>query len=211
MEDHGGTVYYEYELKQHPVFGWSSPQTVTDAEPTKWTGIPVTWETWRDYEWNVVAVELQYTTISDLAPLAGVPHLKSLRCISSSALKDISALSQLPELEHLQLSATRITNVEPLAGLRELTVVYLDSTDVADLRPLSELTRLRELNLDSTDVADLTPLSNLSSLELLDLDYTEIQDLTPLARLPRLSVLSLRAVKVDDASVVRVAVPRLGR
>ena len=91
-------------------------------------------------------------------------------------------LAKLPNLESLNLAATKITNTGLLAALSlpKLTKLNLNGCLISlpMVETLSKLERLEILSLESTKVGDneLPPLVNLSQLKELDLSYCPITD-----------------------------------
>jgi internalin A len=100
----------------------------------------------------------------------------------SNILLDLSPLSNLIKLTHLDLAANNIIDISPLSNLINLTHLDisenfgLKSNDIFDLSPLSNLFNLIKLNLSDnfelkSNIINLTPLTKLNNLEILDLSY----------------------------------------
>lgn len=83
-------------------------------------------------------LDLSYTSVSDLAPLASLTALQSLK-LRNTQVTDLIPLAGLSGLQTLDLDSTQVTDLVPLAGLSALQTLYLDSTRVTDLRPLLSL------------------------------------------------------------------------
>ncbi|MEM7129748.1 MAG: leucine-rich repeat domain-containing protein [Chloroflexota bacterium] len=125
---------------------------------------------------------------------AMIRHLRSLNLGGANLLflfnmpiRDLSALAQLSNLQHL----------------------YLSYTQVQDVSHLAQLSNLQHLYLRSTQVQDVSHLAQLSNLQHLDLSYTHIQDVSHLAQLSNLQHLYLRSTQVQDVSTLREALPDL--
>jgi hypothetical protein len=105
-----------------------------------------------DYFQSVVHVELQETSAGD---------------------SDVAMLANLPRLEILDLSCTKVTNqgLVHLKGLRKLKVLTLKGVpvDAAGFACLTDVTELRSLAVECREFTDagLTNLKNLSKLERL--------------------------------------------
>jgi len=104
-------------------------------------------------------------------------------------IQDISPLSVLTELVHLDISNTYVTDISPMAGLTSLVHLDISNTDVEDISPLAGLTSLVHLNMKGTDVEDISPLAGLTSLVHLDISNTDVDDISPLAGLTSLTYL----------------------
>ena len=148
-------------------------------------------------EWAVNLRQLCVTqsTVSDLAPLAGMASLRDLVLYGDFA--DLSPLASLASLSTLYLSGQgggrldrRATwDLAPLAGLRSLTYLSLSNNGISGLSPLAGLTSLTSLHLTRNAISDLAPLARLASLTSLRLSRNAISNLAPLARLPSLTTL----------------------
>jgi NACHT domain len=81
-----------------------------------------------------------------------------------SAIRDLTPLANLTDLQELDLSGTQVVDAAPLANLTNLETLDLSGTQVADAAPLAKLTNLQWLYLSGTQVADAAPLANLTNL-----------------------------------------------
>ena len=109
-------------------------------------------------------------------------------------------LSQLHDLQRLNLRFTSFSDVSLLSGMTALQSLDCGYTQVADLSPLSGLTALRSLDCRDTQVADLSPLSGLTTLQSLDCGGTQVADLLPLSGLTALQSLVCGGTQVADLS-----------
>ena len=135
--------------------------------------------------------------LRDLSPLAALTQLEELSLVGTR-VSDLSPLAGLGALRRLDLAETPLADLQPLAGLRSLNVLNLLGTAVADLSPLAGLAALRSLVVSRTAVADLSPLAGLRSLKWLFLTRTAVVDLAPLAGLPQLHSLKIAKTAVAD-------------
>lgn len=87
---------------------------------------------------------------------------------------DVTPISELTSLEHLDLQNLPVYDIRFLSNLRELRGLNLTCTRISDLFPLSELQSLSHLYLGRTGVSDLTPLKNLRNLRSVDLHGTKV-------------------------------------
>ena len=118
--------------------------------------------------------------IRSLAGLEHVTAMQRLPDLRNNQITDVTPLSHLINLEHLDLLLNQIADVTPLASLTNLKVLWLDGNLIADITPLSRLTRMEWLNLQDNLIVDITPLSRLSRLSLLELEDNLIEDVAPL-------------------------------
>jgi Leucine-rich repeat (LRR) protein len=140
------------------------------------------------------------TSISDIRALSGFCGLERVSFSKNTAIRDISALREKPELLEVNLCRNRISDISSLAGATKMKVLYLESNPIRNISALSEMRELYYLGLYETFVSDLKPLSGLSDLQTLDLDETPVFNLAPLRECTGLETLYLRKTKVTDLS-----------
>ena len=133
----------------------------------------------RPNEDNVIEEAPRITSIAALSELANLQWLE----LTFQDVEDISAVAGMPHLTFLDLQYNPVGDLAPLAGLTELDTLYAGYTHVYDLTPLAGLTQLRALSLNNSRVRDVEPLRGLTNLEYLNLigdsidDYAPIEDL----------------------------------
>ena len=140
--------------------------------------------------------------ITDLSPLSSLTNIHTLVLSKNWGIADVTPLSGLRNLEHLDLHHTGILDLGPLAKLHELDTLILRENDISDLSPLSSLTKLRVLNLMHNLVRDVTPLASMTGLEKLGLQFNPLSDLTGLSALHQLKDLNLQYNPLDDLSEI---------
>ncbi|MEM9062857.1 MAG: hypothetical protein AAGD13_20535 [Pseudomonadota bacterium] len=119
------------------------------------------------------------------------------------ALRDISAISEMP-LETLSIyNAPLLTDLSPLSGLKVTSLYLVALENVEDLNPLAALP-LRYLTLSGMPkVTDLTPLTGMQLQYLTLNDSKGISDLSPLTGMP-LETLELDGLdRVHDLSPLK--------
>jgi serine/threonine protein kinase/Leucine-rich repeat (LRR) protein/predicted negative regulator of RcsB-dependent stress response len=144
---------------------------------------------------GLLALDLQGTQITDLAPLESVP-LGEINATGCEKLTDLAPAGALP-LVVLKLGKSGVTDLAPLAAMRSLKTLDLAETKVRDLAPLNGLA-LESLNLYHAAITDLAALKGVP-LHTLNIDAIKVTTLAPLAGMP-LKHLSARGVKLADFS-----------
>ena len=139
---------------------------------------------------NSTELNIQWEEITDIRPIAGLTHLKTLY-LECNPITDFTPLSRLTNLESLDLECTRIKNLSPLAGLINLEDLDLSDNQIADVSPLAGLINLKGLDLSVNQIADVSPLAGLINLEVLHLHHNQITDIRSLATLINLHTLYL--------------------
>ena len=98
----------------------------------------------------------------------------------ANSVSDISALSGLTKLTHLDLADNGVSDISALSGLTKLTHLDLPDNNVSDISALSGLTNLTWLDLQRNNVSDISALSGLTNLTFLDLWINNVSDISPL-------------------------------
>ena len=95
-------------------------------------------------------------------------------------VSDISALSNLTNLEFLDISYTNVENLISIDKLINLRYLNISGTKVSDLYPLKKLFKLKTLHLRATVINDLSDLSHLQYLNEIIIWHTPVTSLLPL-------------------------------
>ena len=135
--------------------------------------------------------------VSDLAPLRGM-RLATL-VLTGTVIKDLSSLSGMTSLTHLELSRTKVVELSPLTGL-PLVLLALDGTPVTELGPLKGMP-LERLNLSDTRVTSFSALKGMP-LKWLAAHKVPVLDFTPLTGTP-LKLLEVDETRVRDLGFLR--------
>ncbi|MEO0343947.1 MAG: leucine-rich repeat domain-containing protein [Pseudomonadota bacterium] len=138
-------------------------------------------------------------------PQSIVDAKPTLLSIKFCRIDDLSALSQMTELEDLRIEGLVNSDVSlaPLIGLKNLRSLDLDAQFrqkgySVDLGTVFKLTQLEELRLWGVDIDDVTPLANLTQLKYLDLADTKISSFPIIQQLPNLEFLDLGFTAISD-------------
>ena len=158
-----------------------------------------------------------YTEIDNLSPVASLPCLKSLRIcrtnvidlsplaksyllekldMSCTSVSDISALTTLTNLKQVDASCTMIDSSLPFRSLKKLQKLNLFRTELADVSHLSSLTNLTYLNIGRTGVNNISLLQNLTKLIYLNVGYTQIVEFKVLQNFKQLRMLNLQSTTI---------------
>jgi len=103
--------------------------------------------------------------------------VKSL-LLSGKGLTDseVSAISQLKQLESLSLSGNSITGLSFLSDMTTINFLQLSDNKIVDLSPIASLSKLKTLYIDNNPIEDLTPLYGLKALRTLSMKGIGITD-----------------------------------
>jgi Leucine-rich repeat (LRR) protein len=108
---------------------------------------------------------------------------RSLSCLRrSTVLKfryldtSLQGLEEMPSLEQLDISHSRVDDVRSLAGCRALRVLSLAGSSVTDIIGLERIATLEVLDLASSQVTSVTSLRHCTALRELILGGTRVTD-----------------------------------
>ncbi|MBI4327698.1 MAG: hypothetical protein HY674_20900 [Chloroflexi bacterium] len=149
---------------------------------------------------NPVKLTLRGVTTSQGA-ITNLVNLQYLD-LSGSPLGNAALLSGLTNLTELLLGNCSITNFSALASPVHLQFLLLSSNPLEDFAPLGGLTSLTSLLLADTGLTNLNVLSGLTKLGTLDLSSNPLGDLAPIAGLTNLTLLVLNEAGLTNVSVV---------
>ena len=163
------------------------------------------------------AVNLKQLTISgnpddskgalrDISPLKGLKNLELLR-LSHNDIIDISPIEGLTNLKHLFLSHNQIKNIDAVKNLTNLESLdfarNIGEERISDISAIANLTKLKLLGLSDANIPDISVLKNLVNLEIFMANDSKIEDISVLKNAKNLKILYLDKNKITDVSVVK--------
>ena len=136
--------------------------------------------------------------ISDLSPLRNLGQLHTIEMYESD-LRSLESIRSKSSLQRFVLIPTRISDISPVTSLANLkhlnlSATSLDAAPILDFAPLSQLSGLEELHLQSQHELRNTGLGFLSgmiSLRLLNISENSLQSADGIQGLPALESLDL--------------------
>lgn len=137
------------------------------------------------------------SALSDLSPVSNFKNLQILHCHNNSSLTDISPVAALENLTELNCDNTAISDVSALKDLKSLKTLKVSNTRISNLSDLNALTSLERLELKGNkQISDISALYSLNSLRLLFIDNTSVSDLSPLQQLSNITTIYCDGAKV---------------
>jgi len=124
-------------------------------------------------------IQLTYSSVSDLTPLAGLVSLRSVY-FYNAPISDLTPLKNLTNLTSVSVRSGRVSDLAPLQGLTNLTYLDLDGNQITSLAPVQSLTKLTWLVLANNKITDLSPLAGLTKLTGLFLNNNQITSIAPI-------------------------------
>ncbi|MBG9934843.1 NEAT domain-containing protein [Bacillus tropicus] len=138
-------------------------------------------------------------TKEDLLQIKKLEILKE----KGNEIKDITGLEYMTNLEKLTLEGVGLKNIEFISNLKQLNNVNVSHNQIEDITPLSSLGNLQWLNLTGNRIKDVSVLGSMLDLLSLKLAENEIRDVRPLIQLGQWGTIDVRRQKVilDDAEI----------
>ncbi len=176
-----------------------------------WEGLNPEWR-------NFFNERILYKTVQDLYKTPTIEELKkikSLRGLDLSnnddcntgpfytlALKDLSGVEQLYDLEQLNCDYTRFDDLLPLSQLPKLQSLSIRNSKYNSLSGLERLKKLRWLDIKSEqwNNSDFLLLNPLQQLEELHIEVESISDFNALRSMFRLNKLIVKCPKIKSLS-----------
>lgn len=138
--------------------------------------------------------------INSLEGIQYCKNLNTLKITSNGEINDLNPLSELINLNYLEIQSNKITDITPLGNLKNLQQLYLQWNQITDITPISNLNNLKRLELEHNKITDIPNLENMKSLTMLNLNNNTLNDLTPITTAPYLEDLSLGSIGISDLS-----------
>lgn len=123
--------------------------------------------------------------------------------LQGTQITDLSPIRGLGNLQELTLNGSRVSDLEPIRGLKWLQSLSLRRTPIDDLELIRDLTGIVRLDISDTNISDLSPLQDFEWLQELFASHTRVEDLSALATAVNLQRLSLSQTKVTTIEPLR--------
>ncbi len=148
--------------------------------------------------------------LADLAPLAGLTELQKLDVSGSSSIEQLDALSTMTGLAELVVGGFLLRDLTPISQLPDLRSLEVYDSGVSDIGPLANLQSLevfRMQNLDDIDepylfLKDVSPLSRLPRLTTLAFNYNIGMDISVIGEMRQLRRLDLADNQLEDVQTL---------
>ncbi|CAL5990413.1 Conserved_hypothetical protein [Hexamita inflata] len=151
---------------------------------------------------------IKFTAVScKLKQVEGIQKMKQLLQLklNLNALNDscLPFISQLENLEHLNLSQNRLQNVNELTSLRKLRVLDINQNRILDTRFLQDLAKMENLDISHNLIESINPLEGLIEIKQLDISQNKICSIAKLEKLKKLEYLNISFNKIIQVEVCK--------
>ena len=156
---------------------------------------------------NAKRINLESCDISDVTPLSQLTQLEDLD-ISYNKIVDISCLENL-NLESLEIGDNLISDISVIENMDKLFWLHACNNQITFIPNTEKLVNLKYLFLANNPITDISPLYNLNLVES-DLSCIAITDLSPLYHmdnLTRLYLININTINDQAISELQSALP----
>lgn len=113
-------------------------------------------------------------------------------------IKDFSILSNMKNIEYLNLSDCNIRNIESMPTLDNLKILYLNNNKIDNIDSLLKFKNLEVLCLDNNKIKDIDGISKLKNLKQLYISNNNIENLVELNKLKNLEIIDVEGLDIKD-------------
>ena len=191
----GERISYEEVESIRYISIWPAPDAeVPDNRKPAWFTARID-----DYEFRVPDEYVKGDVVRTLADMVYFKNLETLQ-IGYSWVYDLTPLAGLKNLKNLNLHGSPVAYLDPIFGMTQLESLTLSETPVKGIEFVKYFPKLMFLNVSGIFIEDLSALSACPELEFLGADSCGITDVSPLAALKKLKKLTLRNNNIMDFS-----------
>lgn len=149
---------------------------------------------------TVVFLDLEDTSVRDITNLDKCPNLEHLN-ISSTLVTNLDVVHKLLKLENLKANCLSLSTIEPLRSSKLKKLQLMDIDTLEDVSSLGSCSDLEYLSLDGSSCNSIFWNSEYlcllwDSLINLNLSGTEVTDITSLRQAKNLKILKLDELKL---------------
>lgn len=176
-----------------------------------WNGLSQSWKTRLGSDVilddSTTLAELNTSSLSDFSELdAKLKLVTQKQRVDISGIREIISLeplSELSDLNWLDISGTSIEDLSPVRNLNKLKVLRANSSLIEDLTALKYNITLEELEVANTTIEDLSVLASLRNLLKLNLNNTQVNRISNLKSCPNLTSLNLGSTRIANVGVLQ--------
>lgn len=143
-------------------------------------------------------LQILCTPVVDFSTLKELPALSRLVIYQST--EDISTMTGLTNLEHLDLSENKISDLSPLKDCTALSDIDISYNQIESLSGLENCLLLERINVTGNQLSDISAIQNCKEIRTFQAKENQLMDISVLGELPALSELDICDNKIVDIS-----------
>lgn len=133
----------------------------------------------------------------EVSSIKGLEYCKNLKTLTISS-------GEIPDdNEEIRYSEGAIKDLTPLSGLKNLELLRLSHNEISDVSPLKDLTQLKFLYISHNNISDISSLKNLTNLENFDFAVNKVPEMSVVKNFKKLTLLDIYSNKISDISYVK--------
>jgi len=136
-------------------------------------------------------------SLSAITQLSELTKLEKLN-LNNNAVRNISALQNMPELKELYMQRNALTDLTEIAACSNLEILDISYNAVTSLDPISELSKIKALNIAQNTIENISALSNYFELQILSANDNQITDISPLKKCTKLTVVDISGNMIES-------------
>ncbi|WNC67023.1 leucine-rich repeat domain-containing protein [Thalassotalea nanhaiensis] len=154
-----------------------------------------TWDPTGDFEHlqyftGLKTLALPNTDVSDISAWSQMVELEYLD-LSNTKVTDFSVIGNFTQLKTLKLARNALTNIDVLENLTNVEVLDLSGNLLTNIAKLANFNQLTELTLSNNDLTTVAGIESFTGITQLNLDNNNLSALPSLAGLNELTVLTV--------------------
>lgn len=151
---------------------------------------------------QVIALNLRYSNVKDLAIFEKFPNLISLH-LGNCEIERLESLGKCKSLKYLNLESNKVKDISPVSQLNRLQKLILESNDIENVGPLKNLKSLEHLNLAKNQIYNIDSLKTLINIRSLIANDNCIQKIDILRNFPQLERINFSNNEVEEISALK--------
>lgn len=133
----------------------------------------------------------------EVSSIKGLEYCKNLKTLTISS-------GEIPDdNEEIRYSKGAIKDLTPLSALKNLEFLRLSHNEISDVSPLKDLTNLKSLYISHNNISDISALENLKNLENFDFAVNKVSDMSIVKNFTKLKLLDIYSNKISNIDAVK--------
>ncbi len=158
------------------------------------------------YAINLESLDANFSRLmdGDLAVISELTKLRFLR-LNNQGISNLGLLSNLINLQVLDVSKTLVDDLTPLARLTNIEVLLVSDTRLRNLNGVQSMSRLEQIDASRSFIEDISALSGLTNLRRLEFfphTITNISALTSASNLEYLDLSTNRTINIGSIAAL---------
>lgn len=141
---------------------------------------------------------LGYKTISETFNFNNFLEIKSLKYLKlyTDDELEFDCKYLINNKNLIYLTAKKLSNVSELSSLKKLYHINVGESEITDMNIFNELPNLTELYISKTNIEDITSIKQIKNVTSFNMNFSKVKTI-PLVHIPHLKKLNIRNTKVS--------------